>query len=152
MAARDERAAFDLGLFWSKAGAEWGSLGLKCVLRHNDFGAPCGYVRVPAGHVLYGRNPCDEAMYDLDVHGGITFAEFVGDEFYLGFDMAHAFDIEYVWSDPHIKCIRTDQECIDETDHLAEQIAELGATGMWSKLKLWWMKRHRDRGVKNDQG
>lgn len=52
MAARDERAAFDLGLFWSKAGAEWGSLGLKCVLR----------------------------------------------------------------------------------------------------LKLWWMKRHRDRGVKNDQG
>ncbi len=96
--------------------------------------------------MLYGRNPCDEAMYDLDVHGGITFAEFVGDEFYLGFDMAHAFDIEYVWSDPHIKCIRTDQECIDETDHLAEQIAELGATGMWSKLKLWWMKRHRDRG------
>jgi len=84
--------------------------GLPCLLkRHPHGGHLCGYVGVPEGHPWYART--DEEMGYPDVHGGITYADVCDDEgdeatsichvtetgekvWWLGFDMAHAFDLQ----------------------------------------------------------
>lgn len=50
-----------------------------------------GYVIIPEGHKFYEADGMDEDVTNLEVHGGITFADVlpgVG-EFALGFDCAH---------------------------------------------------------------
>lgn len=100
----------------------WEHAGLTCVLRHAAFGAPCGYVMVPQGHPLYG------AYYDdvvgVDVHGGPTFSGRIEgvEGWALGFDMAHFGDVDPL--DGYV--LRTDGECVAETECLAEQLAERG--------------------------
>lgn len=43
--------------------------GLPCLLkRSEDMGNWCGYVAVPPGHPLHGK---DYAAADVDVHGGV---------------------------------------------------------------------------------
>jgi hypothetical protein len=80
--------------------------GLPCLVKRNDMGCLCGYVGVAEGHPLHG-------VYHegLDVHGGITFADFCAGEddpahsichipgpgepervWWLGFDCGHAWD------------------------------------------------------------
>lgn len=72
-------------------------LGFQWMTVHNGSGYRCGYVRLPAGHPWHGK------AYDypnVDVHGGITFAE--ADEpcnepgpdvsWWIGFDCAHLGD------------------------------------------------------------
>lgn len=72
----------------------------------NFGGFLCGYVKIPEGHKLYGK----EDIFDtgLDVHGGITFAQVpIWDKgFWLGFDAAHGGDI--------IPCMK--QICETDTD------------------------------------
>lgn len=64
-----------------------------------------GYVVIPKGHPLHGKDYMD---YDLDIHGGITFAnwgstfknefEFVrDDDWIIGFDTSHSFDTKESW-------------------------------------------------------
>lgn len=56
----------------------------------------CGYVVIPKGHTLYKMNYDDiEARYDYDLpaHGGLTFSDFVNNEFWVGFDCAHFGDL-----------------------------------------------------------
>lgn len=48
----------------------------------------CGYVTVPRKHPAYGKEYWDDAISDIDVHGGITSAE--KGEF--GFDTAHGWE------------------------------------------------------------
>lgn len=62
--------------------------GFDCLIRPGFIGM-CGYVGVPLGHPWYGNSP------DVDVHGGVTFAE-MGDDnpwpkglYWIGFDTAH---------------------------------------------------------------
>ena len=67
--------------------------GYKClVIRHPEVGSLCGYVRVPEGHPLHGKNG-DELM-DIEVHGGVTYSGSRGKdgEWWLGFDCAHYMD------------------------------------------------------------
>lgn len=60
--------------------------GYDCmVIRSEDVGTLSGYVRVPKnskfGHVdMYSK---------LDVHGSITYAQKIEDEFWIGFDTSH---------------------------------------------------------------
>lgn len=75
------------------AGYEW-------EVTDNGIGYRCGYVRLPKGHPWHGKDYSDEALYDVDVHGGLTFAapdSHCGkggedDAWWLGFDCAHAGD------------------------------------------------------------
>jgi hypothetical protein len=42
--------------------------------RFLEFGSANGYVAVPPEHPYYGKGYEDDDIYDLSVHGGITFA------------------------------------------------------------------------------
>lgn len=76
-------------------------LGFEWQVIHNRHGYRCGYVRVPPGHPWHGKNCDDDVISDIDVHGGITFAE--ADEpcekggpdnaWWVGFDTAHYRDL-----------------------------------------------------------
>jgi hypothetical protein len=81
------------------AGFEW-------EVTSNGIGYRCGYVRVPAGHPWHGKDYGDESLYDVEVHGGLTFAAADTDcgkggednAWWLGFDCAHYLDAK----DPRI--------------------------------------------------
>lgn len=45
---------------------------LDCLMLRNHFGAWCGYVGVPVGHPAYG---VEYDAVEVDVHGGLTFAD-----------------------------------------------------------------------------
>jgi len=69
--------------------------GYKCMIRRNmHMGTLCGYVGLSKSHPLF-RQGYNE-IEDMEVHGGLTFADFWDDEndglWYLGFDCAHAGD------------------------------------------------------------
>lgn len=83
---------------------EWRAHGLPCLLhRQPSLGHWCGYVAVPPGHPAHGK---DYACLDMDVHGGLTYAESCSgnichvpepgepnDVWWLGFDCAHLGDL-----------------------------------------------------------
>lgn len=95
--------------------AQWvdDATGLDCLIVRNRLGALCGYVGLPPGHPLHGTDY--ERAYDhaeIDVHGGLTFADRCQDGaedgpgvchvpelgrphdvWWLGFDCAHACDL-----------------------------------------------------------
>jgi len=53
----------------------------------------CGYVLIPKEHFLYDKS-MDELNEILDVHGGITFNNYLTKyEYFIGFDCGHAGDI-----------------------------------------------------------
>lgn len=83
------------------------------MVRHDYSGHWCGYVGVPPGHPLHGKdyNDCYDDCPDLDVHGGLTYSNKCrGDDeatsvchvpepgrphdvWWLGFDCAHLGDL-----------------------------------------------------------
>ena len=103
---------------------------MTCALRKGAFNAPCGYVLVPEGHPLHGGE-YGKAEACLDVHGGVTFAgDLEGMGWAVGFDMAHAGDMEYIPGTCGMLPLRTDAECAEETNRLAEQLAALAERGL----------------------
>lgn len=70
--------------------------GYKYVIMNNGSAYRCGYIRIPVGHPLHGKD--DDCI--LDCHGGITFAEAdvpcdkggADNAWWLGFDAAHYSD------------------------------------------------------------
>lgn len=65
-----------------------------------------------------------KALAWMREHGGLTFAGPIeGEDWWLGFDMGHYGDLDLSTLTP----LRTDAECIAETEMLAEQLAERGA-------------------------
>ena len=87
--------------------------GLDCLIVRNGVGALCGYVGLPPGHPLHGKDYGEaHDLADINVHGGLTFANacnesakdghgichvpFPGrpaDVWWLGFDCAHYMDL-----------------------------------------------------------
>ena len=115
--------------------------GLPCVLHRGGMGAWCGYVAVPPEHPLHGKDYLD--VEGVDVHGGLTYGEpcaghvchvpkpgEADDVFWLGFDMAHAFDYAPLMlgrrGPRDGERYRTMDEAKAETCRLAEQLAEIG--------------------------
>lgn len=134
-----------------KVEREWKHAGLSCAVTQNrEAGNRCGYVRVPPGHPLHGKEYCDA---EVSVHGGLTFAELEpcnehedGQGWWFGFDCAHAGDayvdpnakIETLSSEAaeHVKMLQrydlysrlhehfwTEDEVVTETEDLARQLA-----------------------------
>lgn len=80
--------------FWDDNRTERGfeESGLQCCTRTHDMGHRCGYVALPKGHPLFGKDwdKCYDIAPELDVDGGITFANGTDDTWILGWDAAHA--------------------------------------------------------------
>ena len=79
--------------------------GLPGLIVRNGSGALCGYVGVTAEHPAY-RKDCDSVGRDINVHGGLTYANKCGgaichvpepgksdDVWWFGFDCAHSGDL-----------------------------------------------------------
>ena len=49
----------------------------------------CGYISIPKNHKFFGKNFYD---IEIEVHGGLTYANIEEDEFWIGFDCAHSMD------------------------------------------------------------
>jgi len=80
--------------FWddNRTEREFEESGLQCCTRTVDLGHRCGYVALPKGHPLFGKgwDACYDVAPELDVDGGITFANGTDDMWILGWDAAHA--------------------------------------------------------------
>lgn len=87
-----------------------------------------GYVAVPQNHPLWGKDYDDEELWNIDVHGGLTYSDSWRDQFpnaelldgevpkgywIFGFDTAH-------YGDNSENCDR--QYCINEVTSLKEQL------------------------------
>lgn len=129
--------------------------GMPCLaVRQAHSGHWCGYVGVHSEHPLRGRSYDDEAVYSLEVHGGITFAGGCspGDEatsvchvpepgepddvWWLGFDCMHAWDLSPAMAAryPDLQDAETRYKTLgfvrDECAHLASQLAAVHPTDL----------------------
>lgn len=114
---------------------EWEHAGMRClILRHPTMRHLCGYVRVPSDDILYGKE-YDALNEWVDVHGGLTFSGHLdseGDEWWVGFDCAHAGDLVPSISDLPVRFRAFGDTYKDiayvqaETNRLAEQLAARG--------------------------
>ena len=57
-------------------------------IRFNHMGFRCGYVVLPPTHPEHGT-PYSELTLEYTPHGGLTYSEYEGDEWVIGFDCAH---------------------------------------------------------------
>jgi hypothetical protein len=140
-----------------KVEREWTHAGLQCaVVQAREAANRCGYVRVPPGHPLHGKEMSDDGVTDLNVHYGITFGEIEpcsehedGIGWWLGFDCCHCDDASYdptlpleSITDPQSRSgaemdrkfwgnsprhYWTEEEVVAETNRLAEQLATRSA-------------------------
>jgi hypothetical protein len=123
---------------------EWEYKGISCQVKiHTGLGFRCGYVGIPKEHKLYNvdYNEIYEKGYDLEVHGGLTFANKIKDSdlWWLGYDCGHSGDAQ----DPDLikdeRCreiaksmpvgpmekARDLDYCIKECEFLAEQLIKI---------------------------
>lgn len=115
---------------------------LDCLIVRNRGGALCGYVGVGPDHPFHGRS---YENVDVDVHGGLTFAEHCAPGepiegichraapgrpdpvWWLGFDCAHAFDVSPRWRLPgdivdYPEVYRDMEFVVGECEGLAKQL------------------------------
>jgi len=107
----------------------WKAHGFPCAVCRGMV-ALCGYVQVPKGHPAYGKWYDD---VDVDVHGGLTFAQRTKDGHWLGFDCGHFGDwwgtVENGHGFEHPGKIWTVEDVVQETENLARQFAEMAVAG-----------------------
>ena len=130
---------------------EWKNGEFNCKIIFTQLGHRCGYVGVPKGHPMFGRdyNKCIE---DIDCHGGLTYSGFRDDNskeyWYFGFDCAHAddgvdieslkkygFDISpflsmflpivELWEPNESSQFKTKEFCEEQCNSIAEQIKQI---------------------------
>ena len=115
------------------------------LIRINALNVLCGYVKLPENHPyigldLYDITHVNNPLYELDVHGGVTFADCIGDgyatgfgcahvgDYAIGFDCAHAGDYVPRFSDftPFADGVWRDEAfVINELKRLVEQLKEV---------------------------
>ena len=65
--------------------------GFDCKIKRNQsLSFLCGYVRLPEGHKFYKQHYND---IDVDVHGSLTYSQQENDQWVVGFDCGHCFDL-----------------------------------------------------------
>ncbi len=117
---------------------EFKAHGLDCLLvRHVAMFHWCGYVGVGKNHPKYGLSYDD---VNVDVHGGLTYAQEDDNLFWFGFDCAHAYDLtpgmelhrktipNWPVREPipgHEDNYRDVNFVIEETTNLARQLSEM---------------------------
>jgi hypothetical protein len=120
---------------------EWRAHGLPCLMvRVSSHGAWCGYVAVPPGHPVHGQGLDGDVHHDLNVHGGITYAEACSgkvchvpepgepdDVWWLGFDCVHAWDLSPRGGLPRFETYRDVPYVQEQVEGLARQLAEMAS-------------------------
>jgi hypothetical protein len=95
---------------------------LNCLIRRSSLGFLCGYVLLPSEHPFFRKDRFD----DVEVHGGITFADEIDGWWQVGFDCGHGWD--YAPASPVSTSNKDNYKTIEyvrkETEKLAKQIAE----------------------------
>jgi hypothetical protein len=130
---------------------EWRAHGFPCLIVRNRSGALCGYVGLPPGHALHGRDYSDDLARGLEAHGGLTYAAACAGHichvpqpgepdavWWLGFDCSHSWDIApgtiKFWRDRGYPDVCSDTFSASykpvhyvtaEVEHLASQLAEV---------------------------
>lgn len=66
-------------------------MGYEWMIRHNGLGFRCGYVQIPSGHPWFKKHYHN---IDVDVHGGLTFSDWLDGNYWIGFDCAHYNDAQ----------------------------------------------------------
>ena len=115
---------------------EWEAYGFKCCVLDSPFQSYNGYVAVTKDHPIYGLSYND---FDINVHGGITFADFGEDKvnkeygeilypnpelYWIGFDTAHSGD--WVGFEPDRGGKRWTLEMVaQETEQIAKQLRQM---------------------------
>lgn len=104
---------------------EWMAGQLACAARRGTFGAWNGYVGLPPGHPweTMERDAIDALV---QVHGGVTFLDRAGGRTWIGFDCAHAFDLQPGLPMPILSTYRTVEYVMTEVDALAQQCKRAG--------------------------
>ena len=90
---------------------EWEHAGMTCALRHGVFGELCGYISLTDSHQQNSKDTQTEDS-NIDVHHG----------FWVGSNMTNPWDFDPLDID---RRITTEEECIAETNRLAEQLAKM---------------------------
>lgn len=57
-----------------------------------------GYILLPKGHQLEGKDYDQDWADEVVVHGGVTYADWEGDRWEIGFDCMHARDNIDTWT------------------------------------------------------
>lgn len=119
---------------------EFEAHGFNCLMVRNRSGNWCGYVGVPPSHPWHGKSCDDEVLYEINVHGGLTYAEHCAGRichvpkpgeaehlFWLGFDTAHSGDYSPAYSNRYAmggEVYRDARYARYECERLARQIAD----------------------------
>jgi hypothetical protein len=110
--------------------------GIRCRVRRNPyFGNLCGYILLPPNHIWCGKNYYD---LDVDVHGGLSYAEYEKDGFWIGFHCGHVsidcipvYKMEDIYRMLSIKpTYKNIYFVIDACKYMVEQANEAQKTGM----------------------
>lgn len=114
---------------------------LDCLIVRTDMGHLCGYVGVPEGNPLFGKD-YDAINGEISVHGGLTYAAACNEEgkichvpepgrpghiWWFGFDCAHNFDMSPGLPTFGRGQYRNFNYVKDECANLARQIAAIPA-------------------------
>lgn len=129
--------------------------GLPCLIVRNQFGSLCGYVGISKEHCLHGKGYDLYPEYDLNVHGGLSYADGCQPEdepskgichlpaggepdhvWWFGFDCGHCFDMApgmvryapslYETNDGLPKCeYRNIAYVANQCRHLAKQLKDI---------------------------
>ena len=97
----------------------------------------CGYVEVPNTHlcyfVSYSDNDYNNPVYNLDVHGGVTYTDSSlqniesNDTWFIGFDAAHACDRTRFWDEGEFRDL---DYMVNECHKLAQQLKKIEESRM----------------------
>jgi len=119
--------------------------GLPCLIVRNRLGSWCGYVGVTEEHPAFRKEYDDEAVQNLEVHGGLTFADTCQTDdkehgvchipspgesdrvWWLGFDCLHAGNTAPGMREfPGLSEVYRDQAFVTtEVESLAKQLKEM---------------------------
>lgn len=107
----------------------WEEHGLLCRIIFGPFGNYNGYVGVPKGHPLFGKD-YSEVDHAIDVHGGLTYSadhaplQKPDGLWWFGFDTSHAHDGIPGREEENRGPIRTRKYVQAECKSLAQQLVE----------------------------
>lgn len=113
--------------------------GMACLMVRARHGSWCGYAAIPPGHPAHGK---DYDNIDVDVHGGLTYANACqgaichvakpgepDDVWWVGFDTAHCYDVSPgmlglgdMWPDDPMASYRDAKYVKRECQSLVEQL------------------------------
>ncbi len=96
--------------------------GLKALIAKNShLGFYLGYVSVGKSHPAYGKDYNDDVLREIQVHGGLTFANKVEGVWWLGFDCGHGYSGPLGLTSKGWTRDEVEQEC----ESLAKQLAAM---------------------------